>query len=194
MAINASDRTLGIVSIWQVLRKLQWELWLIKEIPDRITAGVKPTTPLHIKDARLYAEINAASTSLALVDWLYHTAQAETELERRLKHAIGEFDTSSEKKLLEYLRNANPDINACHQICNANKHFYLRRPDKEFKVMAFDLVIESPDGAIEMSSSSHIMHNRGNPSISTYEMLKSVAGWWESLLVEIKVSDREIFY
>jgi hypothetical protein len=84
MTVNASDRTLGLINIWQVLRKLCWELWLIKSMPDKLHTGVKPTDVLHVQDAGLYATVNAASTALALVDWLYHTVREDQALERKL--------------------------------------------------------------------------------------------------------------
>lgn len=95
MTINSSDRTLGLINIWQVLRKLCWELSLIKSIPEKLNSGVKPKDVLHVQDAGLYARINAASTALALVDWLYHTIRENQTLERKLKDLVGDVDTSS---------------------------------------------------------------------------------------------------
>src|SRR5690606_19961702 len=94
MTVKSSHRTLGLINRWQVLRKLCWELWLIKSIPDKLNSGVKPKDVLHVQDAGLYATINAASTALALVDWLYHTIREDQILERRLKDLVGDVDTS----------------------------------------------------------------------------------------------------
>ncbi|MEW6169164.1 MAG: hypothetical protein AB1651_15935 [Pseudomonadota bacterium] len=196
MTFNASDRTLGLINIWQVLRKLCWELWLIKSMPDKLHTGVKPKDALHVQDAGLYATVNAASTALALVDWLYHTVRADQALERKLKEVVGDVDTSSDKSFLAFFREKNPSINACHQICNANKHFYLKRLDPKFKARVFEFVMERPDGTTEISSSAQIMRNGDGPGtvMSTYEMLNSLADWWESLLSDVGVSGREQFF
>lgn len=108
MTVNASDRTLGLINIWQVLRKLCWELWLIKSTPDKLNSGVKPIDVLHVQDAGLYATINAASTALALVDWLYHTIREDQILEGRLKDLVGYVDTSSDKSFLKFFRERYP--------------------------------------------------------------------------------------
>jgi hypothetical protein len=198
MTVNASDRTLGLISIWQVLRKLCWELWLIKSVPDKLRMGVKPKDVLHVQDAGLYATVNAASTALALVDWLYHTVREDQTLERRLKDVVGEVDTSSVKDFRLFFRKTNPSINACHQICNANKHFHLyqRSLDPKFKVSVFEFVMEQPDGTTELGTSAQIMRNGDVPgtAMPTYEMLNSLADWWESLLSDIGVSGRDQFF
>lgn len=196
MTVNASDRTLGLINIWQVLRKLCWELWLIKSMPDKLHSDVKPKDVLHVKDAGLYATVNAASTALALVDWLYHTVREDQALEKNLKDLVGNVDASSDKSFLAFFRENNSSINACHQICNANKHFYLRKPDPKFKVMVFEFVMVRPDGTTDMSSSAQIMRNGDDPGavMSTYEMLNSLADWWESLLNDIGVPGRETFF
>ena len=169
---------------------------MIKSIPDKLNSGVKPKDVLHVQDAGLYATINAASTALALVDWLYHTIREDQILERRLKDLVGDVDTSSDKSFLKFFRERYPSINACHQICNANKHFYLRTPDPKFKVMVFELVTERPDGTTDISSNAHIMWNSDSPDtvMSTYEMLNSLTDWWKSLLSDIGISEREQFF
>lgn len=196
MGINASDRTLGLISIWQVLRKFYWELCLIKVTPDELRVGDKPKDVLHVQDAGLYASINAASTALALVDWLYHTVLEDQTLCAKLKDVVGDVDMKSDKSFLAFFRERNPSINACHQICNANKHFYLRKPDPDFKAMVFEFVIESSDGTTKISSRPQIMRNGDDPGavMSAYEMLNSLADWWEWLLSEIEVLGREEFF
>lgn len=196
MAVDASDRTLGLINIWQVLRKLYWELWLIDEISPTVVLGGKPKDPLHAQDAILYATINASSTALALVDWLYHTVLEDQTLCAKLKGVVGDVDMKSEKSFLAFFRECNPSINACHQICNANKHFHLRKPDPYFKAMVFEFVIESPDGTTKISSKPHIIRNGDDPGavMPAHEMLSSLADWWESLLTEIEVPGREMFF
>lgn len=196
MYVDASDRTLGLISIWQVLRKLFWEIELIKATPDTLRVGTKPVDVLQVQDARLYATINAASTALALVDWLYHTVRVDQGLVKNLHEAIGGFAMDSEKELLAHLRNTNSSINACHQICNANKHFHLRSPDKGFKVMVGEIVMAHADGATDVSQITHIMQNRGDPRAATsvLDMLEDVARWWDSLLTRVQVSGRDQFF
>lgn len=191
MAFDASDRTLGLINIRQVLRKFYWELWLIKSMPDSLNTGVKPKDVLHVQDAGLYATVNAASTALALVDWLYHTVRQDKHLEDKLKTVVGDVNMINEKTFLKFFREKNLSINACHQICNANKHFYLRQPDPNFKVMVFESIMELPDGTTNISTKTHIMRNGGDPStcMPTCEMLNDLAGWWESLLNDIGVPE-----
>ncbi|WP_127172248.1 hypothetical protein [Xanthomonas euvesicatoria] len=88
MSINASDRTLGLLNTWQVLRKLNWEVELMKAMPDKVRLGVAPESAMHVTDAKLYAAINAASTSIALVDWLYHSAQEDVTVKDRLANFL----------------------------------------------------------------------------------------------------------
>lgn len=195
MKIDASDRTLGLINIWQVLRKLLWEIEVIKATPSSIKAEVPPVDVLHVRDARLYATINAASTSLSLVDWLFHTVRQDAVLTQRAKDSLGNVDLSSDKKFRESLRQINSSINACHQICNANKHFHLGAADKNFKVMVGEIVYERPDGTTDISVITQIMQNGSDPSsnISVFDMLTSMATWWETLLEEIRVSGRDQF-
>lgn len=196
MTVNASDRTLGLINIWQVLRKFYWELWLIKSIPSKLEVGGKPKDVLHVQDAGLYTTINAASTALALVDWLYHTVREDQTLRSKLVGVVGDVDVTSDKAFLKFFRKQHPSINACHQICNANKHYYLRTLDPSFKTMVFEFVMERPDGTTEISSSAQIMRNGDDPGavMSVYEALSSLADWWEALLNEIGVSGREEFF
>ena len=196
MNINASDRTLGLINIWQVLRKLFWEIELIKATPDSLRVGVKPVDVLHVQDARLYATINAASTSLALVDWLYHTIKEDQLLTQRVIDTIGNVDMSSDKAFLYFFREKNSSINACHQICNANKHFHLKKPDKNFKVMVGEMVMERLDGTTDISVITHIIRNGDTPDTATsvFDMLVSLVAWWEDLLTRIQVPEREQFF
>lgn len=186
---DASDRTLGIISINQVLKKLVWEIALVKAIPDTLRLGIDPVDVLHHEDAKLYATINAAATSLALVDWLYHTVRVE-KLENQVYEALGAVDLSSDKGLLESLRSLNPAINACHQICNANKHFHLRKPDKRFKAMVFEVLYTDDHGLQEKTVSSQIMWNRDVPEGqgSFIEILEGLVEWWENLLDKINTN------
>jgi len=195
MSINASDRTLGLINIWQVLRKLFWEIELIKTIPDSLRVGIRPVDVLHVQDARLYATINAASTSLALVDWLYHTIRENELLTKNVKAALGGVDTSTDKAFLSRFRK-NISINACHQICNANKHFHLKNPDKNFKVLVGEIVSERSDGTTDISVITQIMRNGDDPAAATsvLTMLEGLATWWEALLTQIPIPGREQFF
>lgn len=60
----------------------------------------------------------------------------------------------------------------------------------------FELVTEQFDGTTDVSSDAHIMWNGDSPGtvMSTYEMLNGLADWWESLLSDIGVSEREQFF
>lgn len=196
MTINASDRTLGLISIWQVLRKLCWEIQLIKEIPASLHTGTQPTDALQVQDAKLYAKINAASTALALVDWLYHSLREDPKLEQNTKDLMSGIDMQSDKSFLKFLRQENLSINACHQICNANKHFYLRKPDNQFKVTVFEFVTNRPDGTFEIGVSPYIMRNGDDPAaaMSVLAMLEDLSVWWTETLTKIGIPGREQFF
>ncbi|GAB2731449.1 hypothetical protein [Comamonas sediminis] len=196
MSINASDRTLGLISIWQVLRKLNWEIELIKAIPEKITVGATPASVLHCQDAHLYATINAASTSLAMVDWLYHTVSGSSVLTSNIQRVLQGVNLKNNKAFLLYLRNAFSVINACHQICNANKHFHLNTPDDQFKVMVGEIIFKNDDGTEDLTVITQIIQNRNDPDASTSvpEMLEKAAIWWEQLLTDVDLPGREDFF
>lgn len=196
MTFNASDRTLGLVSIWQVLRKMCWEIELLKAIPEKLRVGTLPIDVLHVQDATLYATINAASTGLALVDWLYHTIREDPVLVSRAKDSLGEFNLKSETSFLAHTRKLNKSINACHQICNANKHFHLRKLDKDFKVLVGDIVMEHPDGSTDISHITHIVQNGNTPdgNTSVLELLVDLAAWWEDVLNKLQIPGRDPFF
>ena len=106
MNTNATDRTLGLVNIWQVLRKLRWEIYLVKSIPEALTAGKEAKDALHVQDAKIYALINAASTGLALVDWLLHTINNDSQIKSSAVKLFGSEAIATDKKLL--LISTNP--------------------------------------------------------------------------------------
>ena len=114
---NASDRTLGLVNIWQVLRKLRWEVELLKAIPAQVRLNAPPVDVLHVSDAKIYAAVNAFSTSLALVDWLYHCVRTDPRLADSCGVVLAGCDLKTDKAFLESIRRANRYINACHQVC-----------------------------------------------------------------------------
>lgn len=196
MTVNASDRTLGQICIWQVLRKLSWEIELLKAIPKKLRVGVKPIDVLHVQDASLYAAVNAASTSLALVDWLYHTIREDPTLISRAREILGSIDLESDKSFLSSIRRQNKAINACHQICNSNKHFHLRSPDRLFKVMVGEIVMEHPDGTRDISVITQIMQNGDTPggNTSVFDLLAGLATWWEGVLIKIQIPGRDQFF
>lgn len=198
MNFDATDRTLGLVSIWQVLRKLHWEIMLIKSIPESLTVGEQAKDVLHIQDAYLYAIVNAASTSLALVDWLFHTTQNSKEISTKAAELFGEAPLKSDKDLLLFLRESNHAINACHQICNSNKHYYLKPKsiDRSFKVLVGDIVIDHPDGTTSIKNIAHVIRNRDNPNATgpVITILDNLAAWWLDLLQQLQIPEQQQFF
>lgn len=195
MHVDVTDRSLGLISAWQVLRKLFWEIELIKATPDVVLLGAQPADVLHVQDARLYASINAAMTSLSLVDWLFHSIRKDVAMSQRARGILCGLNFESDKEFLRGLRETVPSINACHQIANACKHSHLRTPDKSFKVMTFELICNRADGGTDIGVGAHIMRNGGDPdaAMPVLEMLEGAAVWWETLLEEIQLPDRELF-
>ncbi|WP_251358660.1 hypothetical protein [Kangiella sp. TOML190] len=196
MEINANDRTLGLVNIWQVLRKLKWELSLIDIIPDYTQIENMDKQVIATKDAICYAQINAASTCISLVDWLYHVVKNDENKKDLICSKYPTLNVSSDKELMVSLRTLNKDINSCHQICNANKHSHLRNLDKEFYVRTFDMIILNSNNENESISTRSIIEDQSekNNSIDVKDMLKRVYSWWEMLLNDLNIDGKEVFF
>jgi len=196
MNINASDRTLGLLNIWQVVRKLDWEVELMKSIPGTILLGAAPENAMQFKDAQLYAAINAASTSVALVDWLYHLAQENSDVNSRVLHKLKLEEISTIKSFRRMLREKHEPLNICHQICNSNKHLHLSDYDSGLKILIGDIIFERPDGTEELSVIAQVLWSNGTsyPSGSVFNLLDNLRHWWKSLITEINAPEREIFY
>lgn len=193
---DASDRTLGLTNIWQVLRKLCWEVELLKAIPAHIQSGTRPVDVLHVQDAKLYAAVNAASTNIALVDWLYHSIRNDSALIERSREVFPGLRTDTDKDFLRSIRGINKSINMCHQICNANKHFHLIEPQSDFKILVGDLVMEQPDGTTKLGVVTHVVQNgegiEGRGAVDT--MLADLVPWWVDVLDRIQLPGRDLFF
>ena len=193
---DATDRSLGLINIWQVVRKLAWELELLKSIPVAIRAGEQQSDVLHAQDARLYAQTNAATTCDTLIDWLWVLMDQDEVLEHMVKGRLGDLDTTSKKRFRRSLRDQNKSINACHQISNAYKHHHLSDIDPEFRVMPMEFQLAKEDGSVDLSVTTHIMRNGEGPDGCgpVDEMLKELGDWWYDLLVELDVDGRGQFF
>jgi hypothetical protein len=193
---NAADRTLGLVNIWQVLRKLLWEVELLKAIPSQIRLNAAPTDVLHVKDAKIYASINAFSTNLALVDWLYHSVRTDSRLFDNCRACLPDCDLTSDKAFLKSIRRTSRQINACHQVCNANKHYFLREPQDGFNVLITELLLTDVSGDTDVAVVLHITHDdRGSlEEYSVEAMLVGLVAWWQETLAAIDVPGRDQFF
>lgn len=193
---NASDRTLGLVNIWQVLRKLLWEVELLKAIPSMVRLNAPPVDVLHVSDAKIYAAVNAFSTGLALVDWLYHCVQADPTLADSCGVVLAGCDLTTDKAFLKSIRRANRHINACHQVCNANKHYFLREPQQDFRVMVGQLHMTNGAGETDVAVVLQITHDdRGSvEEYSVETMLTSLVAWWQATLSAIGVPGKGQFF
>src|SRR5690606_30146662 len=142
------------------------------------------------------AAINAASTNIALVDWLYHSISASDELVARTKDVLGEVRIDKDTNFLISMRKLYKPINVCHQICNSNKHFHLRKPEANFKIMVGEILMEHDDGSIDLSVVNHVVQNGdGRDSRGSIEdILKDSVVWWDTLLTRIGLPDREQFF
>lgn len=193
---DASDRTLGLINIWQVLRKLCWEVELLRAIPEQIPLGARPRDILHVQDTRLYAAINAASTNIALVDWLYHSIRDDRDLIERAEVVLAGIQIDSDTNFMRSLREISKIVNACHQICSANKHFHLRRPQQDFKIMVGEIVLEQSDGTAQLATVAHVVQNGagqdGRGSVDA--MLADSAIWWEDVLSRIGFPGRDLHF
>jgi hypothetical protein len=193
--INATDRTLGLVNIWQVLRKLFWEVELLKAIPTQVRIGLPPIDVLHVTDARIYAAVNACSTSLSLVDWLFHRVNGDQQLADACRRAFPGVLLDDDKAFLKSLRDISRPLNVCHQVCNASKHHSLRTPEVGFKTMVADVLYTDPDGT-QLSTAMHVTHDRRGPldEYSIDEILSSLVEWWQEKLSAIGIPGGDLFF
>jgi hypothetical protein len=193
---DATDRTLGQVNIWQVLRKLVWEVELLKSIPNQVRLNAPPVDVLHVKDAKLYAAINAFSTGLALVDWLFQAVRADERLIEKCRAHLPGCDLTSDKAFLKSMRSISRLVNACHQVCNANKHHSLHRPEDGFNVMVFELLLPKDSGETDLSVVLHITHDNRGPleEYSVEAMLTGLIEWWCVTLQAIDVPGQDVFF
>ncbi|PXF64227.1 hypothetical protein [Kangiella spongicola] len=199
MPFNATDRTLGQKSIWQVYRKLCWEAELFNEVPDYITTSIEYQSSLYAHDSKIYCSINCASTSLSLVDWLFHTLSECEESKNIALKSFTDSNLSNDKDFLFDLRKKYPVINLSHQICNANKHYYLRKNsiDENVRVMVGDIIELNEDGsqnirpAINVSQTSNSVVQYNCP---INEFILDLVNFWGVTLDSLKIPDKNIFF
>jgi hypothetical protein len=105
-------------------------------------------------------------------------------------------DLSSNEEFSKSLRKISRRLNASHQVCNSNKHFFLRKPQSGFHTMVADIVSTDMSGAEEVSVIMHITHDdQGSlEECSVDEILRGLVVWWQSTLEAINVPGRDQFF
>lgn len=194
--IDSRRNTLGLVNIWQVLRKLWWEVLIFRNIPDRLKTTEIGSDLFHLPDARLYAASNLALTCLNLVDWLYYAVESDPELTARTMETLGDLDMTNGHAFMRSLRERHASINLCHQIANATKHSHLHKPDPNFAIRTGDLVFLGSEGQREIVHVSIIEQNgpERKDGGSVFDALLNLSDWWEERLTEIGIPERDLFF
>lgn len=194
--IDSSDITLGLINIWQVLRKLWWEILVLESIPETVSNRTVGSSVLHMQDSKLYAAINAACTCSALFDWLFHSVRSDPALLKSARSVLPRASFKSARSLSNSLRRDHMDMQVCHQICLANKHYYLDWRAPDIKITIGQTVIHGTDDEVAISVLPIVTY--GPTGSHTTEpapkLLRRVADWWEETLTAIGLPDREQFF
>lgn len=185
---DARDRTLGIQSLWDLARKLSWELHLVDAIPDRVRVGQAPASPLEFRDAALYGLVNAALTSLAMLDWLAILTD-DPVYGRRLEAAYPTLMGLKRKRRKERMRELVPMLQVCHQIGNAFKHRELATYDFAVKVHPVELVFEDSDGSEWITYGGMVLAGIPGNDCRLDQALCDHCDWWCGLLRDLQLPD-----
>lgn len=200
---KATDRTLGLVDIWQVLRKLYWEMELLSAFPISFLPQERSGI-FNFKDAKSYAEINIAATNLSLIDWLYHRLMDDEKLALAFKKSHPNVPLIKLNAFSNALRNEILELKICHQICNANKHFKLTDGfDITVCGKSVDFVrLDDDEKTILEIRSQHnffitlpcSLGGMKNVRISSIDAFKTLISWWTSLLKQLEIPKQDIFF
>lgn len=201
---TATDRTLGLVDIWQLLRKLYWEMEILAAVPAEYLPQEKSSI-INFTDAKSYAAINVAATNLSLVDWLFHRLDNEEMLKQAFVkiHPLVALDNI--KKFSESLRSEKDELQICHQICNSNKHYKLQRgldisiTGKTIELVRVDYGDETKVLEIQTMHDFFIckpcsLRGSENKRLSSNEVFSETLKWWTCLLKAISVPDQTIYF
>jgi hypothetical protein len=189
---DSAKRTLGLISIWQVLRKLWWEVHLIEEIPKTIDPRRPAGSILDQYDAYIYACINACTTAISLSDWLYHSVKGNPEITNSVREVLGNPGMRDERAFLKALRERYPKINLCHQIANANKHFNLKY-SAPYKIDVFEIVERDKGEIIRYTLTLTATDGEIGEKYHMREIMREVANWWEDVLDSIPIPGKADF-
>ncbi|MBW3517497.1 hypothetical protein KO537_22680 [Shewanella sp. NKUCC01_JLK] len=200
----ATDRTLGLVNIWQLLRKLYWEMEILAAVPEKYFPQEKSSI-FNFKDAKSYAAINVASTNLSLIDWLFHRLDNDELLKQAFKNIHPLVTLDGMKRFSESLRNEKLELQVCHQICNSNKHYKLHGGlDVTISAKTIDLVrVDNIDETKVLDIIT--MHNfficrpcslgdAENKRLTPNEAFSETLKWWTFLFKAISIPDQIIYF
>lgn len=200
----ATDRTLGLVNIWQLLRKLYWEMEILAAVPEKYFPQEKNSI-FNFKDAKCYAAINVASTNLSLIDWLFHRLDNDELLKQAFKNIHPLVRLDGMRRFSQSLRDEKVELQVCHQICNSNKHYKLDRgldetiSAKTINLVRLDNIDEKKVIDIITTHNFYISRPFSNDgyeikSLTPNEAFSETLKWWTSLLKAISVPDQTIYF
>lgn len=201
---TATDRTLGLVDIWQLLRKLYWEMEILAAVPAKYLPQEKSSI-FNFKDAKSYAAINVAATNLSLIDWLFHRLDNDEILKQAFIKTHPLVALGSLKNFSESLRSEKDELQVCHQICNSNKHYKLQRgldisiTGKTIDYVRVDNGDETKVLEIQTVHDFFIckpcsLSGSENKRLSSNEVFAELLTWWTCLLKAISVPDQTIYF
>ncbi|WP_019676563.1 hypothetical protein [Arsukibacterium perlucidum] len=201
---TATDRTFGLVDIWQLLRKLYWEMEILASVQKSYLPQEKNSI-FNFKDVKSYASINVASTNVSLIEWLFYRLDSDDNLKQAFISFYPLVDLNNPAKFSNSLRSFKVELQICHQVCNANKHFKLQKGfDNNVSAMTFDIVkvdYEDEKKVLEI----HTVHDfsfvrhcsmRGyeNQTLFPKDIFIELLKWWTSLLKSISIPDQTIYF
>ena len=185
--IDATDRSLGLLTVWHVLLKLEWELAVLARLDQEAPSLVGPLSdPMKFPLGVLYAGINAASTAWSVTDWVWRDLEEDDDLKRVAAAVLGTFITKNEFQIL--LRKVH-ELDVCHQICQAAKHRKMHAPAMTigFSTEAWmDVYTNEQDVlTIRWSSLANLNHSRGASATTMYSAARVAHSWWHHFLGQI---------
>lgn len=179
--------TLGIDGAWDVLRKLEWDIAIYRQVAGEMV-------PSHAEAYReirfpMYAAINAAATAWSLVEWVWFEVELEPASRSRLLLLADAGETADLKGLKPALRRKVPAINACNQIAHAAKHAQVSDVTPGF---ATDLSIGiwEKAGWHHFSVDAKLRFGESGKEESIEEILDFVRQWWLNVLTDLDIPDR----
>ncbi len=192
--IDATDRSLGLLTVWHVLLKLEWELAVLARLEQEPPTSVGPLSdPMKFPLGVLYAGINAASTAWSVADWVWRDLEEDDVLKDAAAAALGSFGTKNEFQIL--LRKVH-ELDVCHQICQAAKHRKMHAPAMTvgFSTEAWmDVYTNEHDVlTIRWSSLTNLDHSRGSSATTVYSAARTVHSWWYQFLEQIGMREVHI--
>jgi hypothetical protein len=186
---DVRDRTAGMMSIWAMKSKLEWEI--------RGFEAEMAKQPLRVhqeqKDelyAPAYFAANACATAWHMVDWLAFHLDRSNAWDRAIEYFRYE-DLKDFNSLVKMMRHIS-EMNACHQVVTAWKHVSLTRKNSVTEgfstSVVFDIHHNERDDTFWLSIDVQVtLADEGDRRLPIAEVLRSVNHFWEAALFHLEL-------